>query len=135
MAFDAPSREECVGERTRSNVPQQALVLLNDPTYVEAARVFAERILREGGTTVGSRLRFAYARALQRAAERRRRCALLADLLRKERADFGRDPAAARRLVATGQAPVANDLPAVDLAAWTQVARAILNLPELITRS
>ena len=71
VAFDAPSREECTGERVRSNVPQQALALLNDPTYVEAARVFAERILKDGGPSVASRLRFAYARALQRAPERR----------------------------------------------------------------
>jgi hypothetical protein len=133
-AFDAPSREECTGERVRSNVPQQALVLLNDPTYVEAARVFAERILREGGSTVDSRLRFAYARALQRApgaAEAR----VLGELLRKALQEFGQDPAGARRLVAAGQAPVARDVPAVELAAWTQVARAILNLPELVTRS
>ena len=134
VAFDAPSREECTGERVRSNVPQQALALLNDPTYVEAARVFAERILRDGGTTTGSRLRFAFARALQRApapAEER----ILVDLLRKGREQFEREPAAARKLVATGQAPVAPDLPAADLAAWTQVARAILNLPALVTRS
>jgi hypothetical protein len=133
-AFDAPSREECTGDRVRSNVPQQALALLNDPTYVEAARVFAERILRDGGPSVETRLRFAYARALQRApseAEQR----VLTDLLRRGRAEFGRDPAAARRLVATGQAPAAKDLAPADLAAWTQVARAILNLPELITRS
>jgi len=134
VAFDMPSREECTGDRVRSNVPQQALALLNDPTYVEAARVFAERILRDGGPSVGSRLRFAYARALQRApseAEQR----VLTDLLRRGQAEFGRDPAAARRLVATGQAPAAKDLGPADLAAWTQVARAILNLPELITRS
>jgi hypothetical protein len=131
-AFDAPSREECTGERVRSNVPQQALVLLNDPAYVEAARVFAERILRDGGPSVASRLRFAYARALSRApsqAEER----VLADLLRSSRSSFARDPAAARRLVATGQFSTAR-LPPVELAAWTQVARAILNLPELVTR-
>jgi cytochrome c553 len=134
VAFDAPSREECTGERVRSNVPQQALALLDDPTYVEAARVFAERILRSGGASVSSRLRFAYARALARApnaAEER----VLAELLQRGQDAYARDPEAARRLVATGQYPVAGDLPAAELAAWTQVARAILNLPELVTRS
>ena len=60
---------------------------------------------------------------------------MLADLLRRSRSTFARDPAAARRLVATGQYPAAKDLPPAELAAWTQVARAILNLPELVTRS
>ncbi|HSD30151.1 MAG TPA: DUF1553 domain-containing protein [Vicinamibacteria bacterium] len=134
VAFDAPSREECTGERVRSNVPQQALVLLNDPTYVEAARVFAERILRGGGSTVASRVRWAYARALQRAPAEEEELAL-GELLRRARAQFRRDPASARRLVGAGRHPLPQDLPAVELAAWTQVARAILNLPELITRS
>jgi hypothetical protein len=133
-AFDAPSREECTGLRVRSNVPQQALALLNDPSYVEAARVLAERILSEGGTSFEARVRFAYGRALQRApnaAEQR----TVAALLSQSRAAFARDPASARRLVSVGQQPVAKGLPVVDLAAWTQVARAILNLPELVTRS
>jgi hypothetical protein len=134
VAFDAPSREECTGERVRSNVPQQALVLLNDPTYLEAARVFAERILRDGGATVPSRLRWAYARALQRApaAEEER---VLVDLLSRARNQFRQSPGSAEQLVSTGRYPVPKDLAAVELAAWTQVARAILNLPELITRS
>ena len=134
LAFDAPSREECTGERVRSNVPQQALALLNDPTYVEAARVFAARILREGGTSVHARLRFAYARALQRAPSDAEQ-SVLEGLLEKARAEYSSDPVAARELVTVGQAPVTEDLPVADLAAWTQVARAILNLPELITRS
>ena len=55
LAFDAPSREECCAERNRSNLPQQALVLLNDPTYVEAARAFAARCLRESKGGLESR--------------------------------------------------------------------------------
>ena len=66
LAFDASTREECTVERPRSNTPLQALVLLNDPTYVEASRVFAGRIVREGGRTEAERLRYAYRRAIQR---------------------------------------------------------------------
>jgi hypothetical protein len=66
IAFDAPTREECVAERTRSNVPQQALVLLNDPTYVEAARAFGRRIEEEGGESLERRIDWAFLRALSR---------------------------------------------------------------------
>src|SRR5215471_8220384 len=66
VAFDAPSREECTAERNRSNIPQQALALLNDPTYVEAARAFAARILKEGGRDTGSRIQWAWRQALCR---------------------------------------------------------------------
>src|SRR5690606_11777659 len=69
LAFDAPSREECVAERPRSNIPQQALVLLNDPTYVEAARVFATRILADGGDTDETRIRWGFRRATSRKPE------------------------------------------------------------------
>jgi cytochrome c553 len=134
VAFDAPSREECVAERTRSNVPQQALVLLNDPTYVEAARVFAERIVREGGVGFADRLRFAYERALAR-APRAEEVRILGALFRTHGAQYRADPRAAARVVQTGLAPAPKDLDVVELAAWTSVARAILNLPELITRS
>src|SRR5262249_15603005 len=67
-ASDARSREECTGERRRSNTPLQSLVLLNDPIYVEAARAFAERLLREGGSGCEDRIDFAYRRALGRSA-------------------------------------------------------------------
>src|SRR6185312_3547373 len=60
QAFDATTREECTAERSRSNIPQQALVLLNDPSYVEAARAFAARVLREGGNSPGDRVAWAF---------------------------------------------------------------------------
>src|SRR5207244_11462943 len=66
LAFDAPTREECTCERARSNIPQQALVLLNDPIYVEAARVFAERIIKQGGNDVAGRISWAFREALSR---------------------------------------------------------------------
>jgi hypothetical protein len=134
LAFDAPSREECVAERVRSNVPQQALVLLNDPTYVEAARVFAERAIREGGPRFEDRLRWAYARALSR-TPRPDEVGVLAALHAKHRARYGAEPAAAVKLLAVGQAKAAPGLDPVEVAAWTSVTRAILNLPEVITRS
>jgi cytochrome c553 len=133
VAFDAPSREECVAERTRSNVPQQALVLLNDPTYVEAARVFAEHIVRDGGGSFEDRLRWAYERALGR-PPREEEARILGDLLRRHTAEYRADPRAAVRLAHAGQAPVAPNVEPVELAGWTSVARTILNLPEVITR-
>jgi cytochrome c553 len=132
VAFDAPSREECVAERTRSNVPQQALVLLNDPTYVEAARVFAGRIVHEG-ERFEDRLRWAYERALSR-APRDEEARVLAELLRKHGAQYRADKRAAALLAGAGQAPATRDVDVVELAAWTSVARTILNLPEVITR-
>jgi len=134
LAFDASPREECTTERPRSNTPQQALTLLNDPTYVEAARVFAQRVVRDGGTSTGERLAFAYRHALSRlpsAAELRIHERLLTAHLDGYRAD----PASARRLVAVGHREVAADLDLAELAAWTSVARVILNLHETITRS
>jgi hypothetical protein len=101
---------------------------------VEAARVFAERIVREGGSSVEERLRWAYERALAR-APREEEARILADLLRRHAAGYRADPHSAARLVGAGLAPVPRDLDVVELAAWTSVARAILNLPEVITRS
>ncbi len=133
LAFDAPSREECVAERNRSNLPQQALVLLNDPTYVEAARAFAARVVAEGGSSTVQRLAFAWDRALQRpprAEEVRTATGLLDEHLGRYRAD----PEAATALLATGDSPLPAGSDRVELAAWTHVTRVLLNLHEFITR-
>jgi len=134
LAFDAPSREECAADRNRSNIPQQALVLLNDPTYVEAARVFAARILNEGGDKTEKRLAWAWQQALQRdptAAELQ----IVRPLLEKHLAAYQTDPNAAAALLKTGIAPVPTTVDQTELAAWTHVARVLLNLHETITRS
>src|SRR5262249_15396171 len=68
LAFDAPSREECTVERPRSNTPQQALVLLNDPTYVEAARVLAARLLSDPTRADEARIQDGFRRVLMRRA-------------------------------------------------------------------
>jgi hypothetical protein len=133
LAFDAPSREECCVDRPRSNIPQQALVLLNDPTYVEAARVFAGRIVKEGGASPDDRLRWAFGCALSRQPTDDE-VKVLAALYAKHAGEYGRDREAARKLLATGDHPLPKDADVVELAAWTSVARAILNLHETITR-
>lgn len=134
MALDAPSREECTAERIRSNIPQQALVLLNDPTYVEAARAFAARIVAEGGADTDDRLAWAWHQATQREAKPDE-LALLAKLYEEHKQSFAQDTAGRGTLLNTGYSPVPKDIEPSELAAWTSIARVLLNLHETITRS
>jgi cytochrome c553 len=134
LAFDAPSREECTAERSRSNIPQQALALLNDPSYVEAARAFAARILSECHGNAEQRVAWAWQQALQRdpsAEERKMISALLSERAKAYRADTS----AADELLKVGLAPVPANVDKAELAAWTHVARVLLNLHEAITRA
>jgi hypothetical protein len=133
LAFDAPSREECAAERNRSNIPQQALVLLNDPSYVEAARAFAARIVREGGATADGRIQWAWREALQRAPGKEEVGTLRA-LYEKHRSEYAADPEAAGKLLKVGLKSVPDGGDAAELAAWTSVARVLLNLHETVTR-
>lgn len=133
VAFDASSREECTVNRPNSSTPLQALVLLNDPTYVEAARALAQGALREGGRGFTSRVRWIFTRALARpprADEER----VLRDLHRSQLQRFQADPEQARELLLTGDTPTATTIPAPELAAWMAVTRTVLNLHETITR-
>jgi mono/diheme cytochrome c family protein len=134
LAFDAPSREECTVERPRSNTPLQALVLLNDPTYVEAARALAERVLREGGRDVEGRLHFAYRQVLSRKA-RPEEVRLLTALHERHLKQYRADPKAAGEVLRVGDHPLPANADAAELAAWTSVARVLLNLHETITRN
>jgi len=134
LAFDAPSREECTVERPRSNTPQQALVLLNDPTYVEAARVFAQRIINEGGTDSTQRLNWAFETALSRQATKQESNVLL-DVYGKHLVLFQADTDSARSLVAVGNATTPTQVDVAEHAAWTSIARIIFNLHESITRN
>ncbi len=133
-AFDAPAREECTANRAVSNTPLQALVLLNDPTYVEAARAFAERVLREGGWTFRGKLTWAFRHALARPPTTAE-TGILQELFNRQRARYRAEEPAARELAAVGAAPVTSKAGAADLAAWTAVTRAVLNLHETITRN
>ena len=134
LAFDAPTREECVAERNRSNIPQQALVLLNDPSYVEASRAFAERILTESDGDTHTRLTWAWRQALTRNPTSEE-LAALDSLYKKHLTEYTADPKSAEMLLSVGMKERNEDLSLSELAAWTNVARAILNLHESITRS
>jgi len=132
--FDAPAREECTVERPQSNTPLQALLLLNDPTYVEAARVFAAKILSEGGSGDRERLDYAFQQALARNIESSER-QVLHDLLAKHRTHYRAHPQEAEETLAVGLAKAPEELDAAELAAWTSVARTVLNLHETLTRN
>jgi hypothetical protein len=134
LAFDAPSREECAAERNRSNIPQQALALLNDPSYVEASRALAARILTESPGDTATRLQWAWQQVLQRApleAELK----TITPLLDERLAAYRADSASAEALLKVGLLPAPATLDKAELAAWTHVARVLLNLHETITRS
>ena len=133
LAFDAPSREECTAERPRSNTPLQALILLNDLTYVEAARSFAERIIKEGGTDSNSRINWALNTALSREGTEQE-INILSKLQTQQNNRYKEDIEAAKAFNQTGiKLPPVNIDP-TELASWTSVARTILNLHETITR-
>jgi hypothetical protein len=133
QSFDAPAREECTAERPRSNTPLAALVLLNDPSYVEAARRLAENGIASADAHDGQRLQWMMNRALSRDATDRE-LEILNDLLAKHRQFFKDNPQRAERLVSIGLSKPLGSPDPVELAAWTSVSRAVLNMHELITR-
>ncbi len=133
-AFDAPNREECTAQRPQSNTPLAALTLLNDPTFVESARVFAEKILREGGDSTPARLSYAFRAAVSRQPDEFEAKAIT-ELLVSAQQQYQNNAEAASKLVSVGLTPVNSELDTTELAAWATVARAILNLSETITRN
>jgi hypothetical protein len=133
-ALDAPSREECTAERPRSNTPNAALVLLNDPTFVEASRVLAQRIIKEGGPSFEERLNFAFRVTLSRLPDQEER-EIFQTLLEATRSEYEKQPKAADALLSNGLAKRADDIPSLELASWTAVARGLINLNETMTRN
>ncbi|MFU8893306.1 MAG: PSD1 and planctomycete cytochrome C domain-containing protein [Luteolibacter sp.] len=133
-AFDAPSREECTPSRFQANSPQQALVLLNDPTFVEAARAFAQRVMDEKPDADDeTRIRHALKAAVARDPRDGEIEPLIA-FLAQQREAYRARPGEAAVLVRTGLSGSAADGDLPELAAWTQLCRVILNLHETITR-
>ncbi|WP_414664508.1 PSD1 and planctomycete cytochrome C domain-containing protein [Horticoccus sp. 23ND18S-11] len=132
-AFDAPNREVCTVARGNTTTPLQALVLLNDVQFVEAARVFAEKILARGGND-SARVAWAFAECLSRPPEANE-LRVVAGALQRERERYAKNEPAARALLAAGEAPRSSKLDLADHAAWTQVASLLLNLSETVTRN
>jgi hypothetical protein len=133
-AFDAPNRELCAVSRPRTNTPLQALVLMNDPAYIEAARKLAERILLEPGLEDSSRIAAAFLKVTSRPPTSRE-AALLSDKLQAFREAYRTNPDAAARLLSVGESPRDQALPPAEHAAWSALANLLLNLDEVITRN
>ena len=131
MAFDASGREVCTARRQNTSTPLQALVLLNDPQFVEAARVLGEKIVKEGGTTDSQRVVYAF-RTLATRTPTATEARLLEQLYATEHQLFSSDLAGATKLATVGEKKADTSLNAVEVAAATSVAQAILNLDATI---
>jgi len=134
-ALDAPTREECTCQRTRSNTPLAALAMLNDPSFVEAARVLAERVMLESrDTTFDHRLELAYRLTVGRNPQENE-TRILKDLYSTSLNEFQADEKSKKDLLSIGQSTIDESVDKTELAAWTNVTRAILNLSETTTRN
>lgn len=134
QVFDAPSREACTVLRSRTSTPLQALTLMHDPQFVEAARAFGLRILREAGNSDRARVEFGFGVATGRTPSFRERAQVLG-YLRAERARFEGAPEEVERALGVGLTPRDATLAPVEQAAWMSVGRLLLNLDEVIHRS
>ncbi|HZU31657.1 MAG TPA: DUF1553 domain-containing protein [Candidatus Angelobacter sp.] len=132
-ALDAPNREVCVARRIRTNTPLQALVLMNDPTFVEASRMLAQRAIHQGGTNPGQRLDFLFRRAIERSPNSKERNLMLAEE-QSIFAEYSKDRKAARELLSVGETKPDPKIGTAELAAWTAVTRTILSMDETITK-
>ncbi|MEO2017861.1 MAG: DUF1553 domain-containing protein, partial [Fuerstiella sp.] len=131
--FDAPNRETCQVRRARTNTPLQALVLMNDVQYVEAARKFAERVIADGGTSVEERVIFAF-RSLLNRRPNTTELQSLTNLYEEYLSLFRSDPEAATKFLTAGESPRNDQLDPKELAAWSMVTHLLLNLSETVTK-
>lgn len=132
MIFDAPSRERCAMKRSRTNTPLQALVTLNDEQFVEAARSLAQRVIARGSATARLQTAFQMVTARPPTAKELQ---LLRDLLEQQLSHYRKSPAAAESLAQVGDNPVPEHINLVELAAWTVLCQALLNLDEFLQRN
>jgi hypothetical protein len=133
VAFDAPNREICTVARPSTTTPLQALVLLNDTQFVEAARAFAERVLKQAGDDE-ARLRWAFEECTSRGPSKAEINVLTGSLAR-ERAHYAKHTAAAKKYLMTGESLRDESIPVSEHAAWSQIAALLLNMSETVTRN
>ncbi|HEV8072359.1 MAG TPA: PSD1 and planctomycete cytochrome C domain-containing protein [Planctomycetaceae bacterium] len=133
ITFDAPSREECTVRRGRTNTPLQALVLMNDEQYVEAARHLAAKMIHQGGSTPAERIAFAFRLATSRRPTPEE-MGIFTRLYEEQKAAYANNVEAAERLIHVGDSPADFTVDARELAAWSLVANVILNLDETVTK-
>jgi hypothetical protein len=132
--FDAPSREASCVRRERSNTPLQALQLMNDIQHFEAARAFAQRMMKEGGAQISDRLDFGFRMATGRHPSKQE-LAILSDSYFKQLVRYERDVEAAKKAISYGESKPDAALNASELAAYTMVANMVLNLDEVVTKN
>jgi mono/diheme cytochrome c family protein len=131
--FDAPSRESCLVRRERTNTPLQALLLMNEPQFIEAARTLAERTIKQGGATSEARLVFMFRLTTARRPDAKELQELLA-AYKDHLAAYTRDESKARQLISVGELKPDAKLKASEVAAWTMIANLLLNLDEVINK-
>ncbi|MEM6801149.1 MAG: DUF1553 domain-containing protein, partial [Bacteroidota bacterium] len=133
MNFDAPDRYYCVVRRQKTATPLQSLVLMNDPQFLEAAKMLASRSLKEGGEKLSDRLDFMYQCLLGRPI-REEEAKLLSELYEEELGEFERDKSRSQKLLAIGESEVDPTLPQTELAAHSVIASTIMNFDEFVMK-
>jgi hypothetical protein len=131
--FDAPSREACTVRRARTNTPLQALVLMNDIQFVEAARHLGERLMTGGGKTPQDRITFGFRLATARLPSERERRVVL-KLYQNQLENYRQNPQAAVKLISVGDSPRNEKLDPAEHAAWSMIGSVLLNLDETVTK-
>jgi hypothetical protein len=132
MTLDAADRSTCAVKRQSTTTPLSALVLLNDPQFVEAARFLGQRMLLEGGDTPAEQVAFGF-RFVTGRSPTEKEAAVLVKFFEEQKAGYEQNPAAAKKLLTVGEKPADPKLPAADLAAATAVGNLLLNLDEATT--
>ncbi len=133
QTFDAPEREFCIVRRSATNTPLQALILMNDPTYIEASRKLAEHVLRDALPSAPQRLAYLYRLLLAREPSPAE-LSLLLTVVNRQSTAFRKSPESARKLLLVGESPTDPSFDPIELAAWATVCSTVMNLDEAITR-